>query len=131
MEYSSWYSRLKKPSWAPPEIAFGQVWSFLYPIIFAVNIYVLYLLSKGQIGWRVALPFWLNLLFNFAFSPLQFVLRSQILSSIDIILVLITTLWCIIVIWPYSKLASIAFLPYLIWVAIASVLQISITILNR
>jgi benzodiazapine receptor len=131
MEYGSWYSRQKKPSWAPPEIAFGQIWSFLYPIIFAVNIYVFYLLSKGQISWRVALPFWLNLFFNFAFSPLQFGLRSQILSSIDIVLVLVTTVWCIIAIWPYSKLASIAFTPYLIWVSIATVLQISITVLNR
>lgn len=127
----SWYSRLKKPSWAPAESVFGQVWSLLYPIIFLVNIYVFYLLSKGQISWRVALPFWLNLFFNFAFTPLQFGLRSQTLSSIDIILVLITTVWSIIAIWPYSKFASIAFAPYLIWVSIATALQISITLLNR
>lgn len=130
MEYSSWYSRIKKPSWAPPEQLFGQVWSLLYPIIFGVNIYVLYLLSSGKISWKVALPFWINLAFNFLFSPLQFGLRNQILSSIDIILVLVTIVWCMVAIWPHNKWVALLFVPYLIWVAIASVLQINITLLN-
>lgn len=130
MNYSSWYARLKKPAWAPAEQLFGQVWSILYPIIFGVNIYVLYLLSTGKISWRVALPFWINLALNFLFTPLQFGLRNQILSSIDIILVFLTVIWCMVAIWPHNKWVALLFVPYLIWVAIASVLQINITLLN-
>jgi benzodiazapine receptor len=130
VDYTSWYSKLKKPSWAPPESLFGQVWSILYPIIFAVNIYIVVLVSTGKISWRVALPFWINLLFNFLFTPLQFGLRSQILSSIDILIVLITIVWSMVAIWPHSKLIFVLLIPYLIWVLIATVLQWSIFILN-
>ena len=130
MNYSSWYARLKKPAWAPPETLFGQVWSILYPIIFGVNIYILYLLSTGKISWKVALPFWINLALNFLFTPLQFGLRNQILSSIDIALVFLTIIWCMIAIWPHNKWVALLFVPYLVWVAIASVLQINITLLN-
>lgn len=130
MDYASWYSKLKKPAWAPNEMLFGQVWSVLYPIIFGVNIYVLILLSTGKISWRVALPFWINLGLNFLFTPLQFGLRNQLLSAIDIVLVLITIVWCIIAIWPHNKWLALLCLPYLVWVSIASVLQISILILN-
>ena len=130
MEYNSWYSRIKKPSWAPPETLFGQVWSVLYPIIFGVNIYVIYLLSSGKISWRVALPFWLNLLFNFLFTPLQFGLRSNLLAAIDIVLVLVTVVWSMVAIWPHNKWVAVLFVPYLVWVGIATALQINILLLN-
>ena len=130
MDYSSWYAKLKKPSWAPNEMLFGQVWSVLYPIIFGVNIFVLVLLANGKISWRVALPFWINLALNFLFTPLQFGLRNQLLSAIDIILVLITIVWAMVAIWPHNKWLAVLFIPYLVWVSIASVLQISIVLLN-
>lgn len=130
MNFSSWYSTLRKPSWAPAEQVFGQVWSLLYPIIFGVNIYVIFLLSTGKISWRVALPFWINLAFNFLFTPLQFGLRSNLLAAVDIILVFITIIWSMVAIWPHSKWIALLFVPYLVWVGIATVLQWSIVILN-
>ncbi len=130
METTTWYRSLNKPSWAPQEWVFGTVWSILYPIIFAVNIYVLIMFTKGKIGILVAIPFWLNLFFNFIFTPLQFGLRNNLLAMIDIYLVLATICWAIIAIWPFSKIVAIAFLPYLIWVAIATVLQTYITFNN-
>lgn len=128
---NDWYGKLKKPSWAPPEELFGQVWSILYLIIFAVNIYVFTLLSSGKIDWKIALPFWINLAANFLFTPLQFSLRNNYLALIDIVIILVTIVWAIIAIWSTSKFASLAFIPYLIWVCIATTLQASITWLNR
>lgn len=128
---NDWYGKLKKPSWAPPEELFGQVWGVLYLIIFAVNIYVFTLLSSGKIDWKIALPFWINLAANFLFTPLQFSLRNNYLALIDIVIILVTIVWAMIAIWPTSKFASFAFIPYLIWVCIATTLQASITWLNR
>ena len=130
MDTQSWYRSLNKPSWAPDEKVFGQVWSVLYPIIFAVNIYVIVLLAQDKISYRTAFPFWLNLLFNLAFTPIQFGLRNNTLAVIDILLVFITIIWSMIAIWPVNKLLAIAFVPYLIWVSIASVLQIAIWLKN-
>lgn len=127
----NWYSTIKKPSWAPPESLFGQVWSVLYVIIFAVNIYVVTLLISGKIDWRIGLPFWINLAANFLFTPLQFGLKNNYLALIDIIIVLGTIVWCMVAIWPVNKYISLAYVPYLIWVLIATALQASITWLNR
>jgi translocator protein len=130
MDSTSWYRSLKKPSWAPQEWVFGTVWSILYPIIFAVNIYIFSLYIKGKIGLSVAIPFWLNLFFNLIFTILQFGLRNNLLAMIDIYLILATIMWAIIVIWPISKISAVAFVPYLVWVAIATVLQTYIALHN-
>lgn len=131
MNYNSWYSRIKKPSWAPAESVFGLVWSVLYPIIFGVNIYILYMVVSGKLNWQVALPFWINLFFNFLFTPLQFGIRSNLLAAIDIFLVLVTIVWSIVAIWPHNKVIAFLMVPYLIWVTIATVLQWSILALNN
>lgn len=128
---TQWYRQLKKPSWTPGENVFGHVWTPLYIIIFIVNIYVLKLLLNKEINFVVALPFWLNIFFNLIYTPIQFGLRNNYLASIDIILVLFTIIWSMIAMWPHSKLVSLAFSPYLIWVCIATALQFSITFLNR
>lgn len=128
MDTNSWYRQLQKPSWAPDEKVFGQVWSILYPIIIGVNIYIFVLFSQNKISWRVALPFWLNIFFNIIFTPIQFGFRNNLLAAIDIVLLLVTIVWSMIAIWPYAKLATVLFIPYLIWVSIATVLQISILV---
>jgi len=128
---NEYYKNLKKPSWSPQEQVFGQVWSVLYIIIISVNLYIIWLLASGSISWKIALPFWLNLFFNLIFTPIQFGLKNNLLASIDIILVLITLIWAIIAIWPENRIISFLFVPYLLWVVIATVLQIQIYWLNR
>lgn len=130
MPNSNWYEELKKPFWAPDVSLFGTVWSILYPIIFIVNGYILVLLTSGKISIKNALPFWINLFFNFLFTPLQFGLRNNLLALIDIFLVLATIVWAMIAIWPHSKIVTAAFVPYLIWVSIATALQFYITLHN-
>lgn len=127
---NSWYKDLNKPSWAPAEWVFGTVWSILYPIIIAINVYIIVLLVQHKITWLIALPFWLNLFFNIIFTPIQFGMRNNALAFVDILLVLITIAWAMVAIWPHAKVATIAFVPYLLWVAIATVLQLSITLKN-
>lgn len=129
--FVEWYHQLNKPSWAPNENTIGLVWSILYPIIIAVNIYVIVRVVKHTIPIRVAIPFWINAVVNILFTPIQFGLRNNLLASIDAVLILVTIVWAMIAIWQYSKYASLAYVPYLVWVSIATVLQISITLMNR
>ncbi len=131
MQTYSWYQNLIKPTWAPPSWLFGPVWSILYTIIAITFIYVGVLFSKGKIPFIVLLPFILNLIFNFAFTPIQFGLKNNLLASIDILLILGTLIWALVAIWPYAKVIALANIPYLLWVTFASILQITITVLNR
>lgn len=131
MNTFNWYQAIIKPTWAPPSWLFGPVWSVLYTIIALSFGVVFYKLFTKQIPFSVALPFILNLVFNFAFTSLQFGLRNNLLASIDIILVLVTLVWALFSIWAYAKWIALVNIPYLLWVSFAIVLQITITYLNR
>lgn len=125
-----WYVSLIKPTWAPPSWLFGPVWSVLYFIIFISFGFVFYKAFKGELAYVIALPFLLNLIFNAAFSPLQFTLQSNLLAAIDIILVLGTLIWALVVIYPIFPWVTYVNIPYLLWVCFATVLQLTVTYLN-
>ena len=127
----SWYSTLKKPSFSPPSWVFGPVWSVLYVIIAISFLRVFFLAYSGAFSWIITLPFILNLVFNFSYSPIQFRLRNNYLAAVDILLILSTLVWMIFVIWPYSHLVAYAQIPYLLWVSFATILQLTITWLNK
>ncbi len=131
MNTYNWYSQLLKPTWAPPSWIFGPVWTVLY-IGIAISFGKVFLMAwEKQIGLIVALPFLLNIVFNVAFTPLQFGLKNNLFAAIDIILVLTTLIWAIIAIYPHAKWIAYMQIPYLLWVSFATVLQITITYLNR
>jgi tryptophan-rich sensory protein len=143
MNTYNWYSTLVKPTWAPPTWLFGPVWTVLYAIIAITFGTVFYKFFKGEIPLIVALPFALNLFFNFAFTPIQFGLKNNLLASIDILLVLGTLIWALYAIYSFGLTRHIqtgastyawiiyANIPYLLWVTFATYLQLTITYLNR
>jgi len=131
MENYNWYSQLIKPTWAPPSWLFGPVWSVLYVIIAISFGKVFYLFFQKKISFIIILPFILNLFFNFIFTYLQFRLKNNFLAAIDILLVLITLIWAMIAIFPYAKWVTYIQIPYLLWVSFATILQLTITFLNR
>jgi benzodiazapine receptor len=130
MKNYEWYSQLIKPSWAPPSWLFGPVWSVLYIMIAISFGKVFVMLFQNKIGFIITLPFILNIIFNLAFTPIQFGLKNNVLASIDIVLVLITLVWTMIAIFPFSKWISYLQFPYLLWVLFATILQLSVTYLN-
>ena len=80
---------------------------------------------------RVVFPFIINIIANVIFTPLQFGLRNNILASIDILLVLETLVHSMKVIYPYRRWITYIQIPYLLWVLFATVLQLTVTYLNR
>lgn len=133
MNTYNWYSQLVKPGWAPPSWLFGPVWTVLYVIIAVTYGTVFYKAFSGKLSWMVALPFALNLIFNLAFTPIQFGLKNNLLATLDILLVIGTLIWALTAIWyASSELRWVVYanIPYLLWGIFATVLQITITYLN-
>ena len=127
----NWYSHLVKPSWAPPSWIFGPVWSVLYILIFISFGSVFYKFFKKELPVSIMLPFILNLFFNFIFTYLQFSLKNNFLAAIDILAVLGTLIWAMFIIYPHFKWIALINIPYLLWVAFATVLQLTVTYINR
>jgi benzodiazapine receptor len=131
MDTYNWYAQLVKPSWAPPSWVFGPVWTFLYVLIAISFGVVFYKTFTGKLTFWIALPFALNLIFNLIFTPIQFGLQNNLLAAFDILLVLGTLIWAIVAVWPHIRWVAYLQPPYLIWVCIATVLQLTVTYLNR
>lgn len=125
-----WYAELAKPFFAPPAWLFGPVWTVLYILIIVSFGYVAYLAMTRRIPRLLLIPFLLNLLFNLAFSPIAFGWQNLWLATLDILLVLGTLIWALMAIYPHVRWVAWINLPYLLWVAFATVLQVSILVLN-
>ncbi len=125
------YRELIKPAWAPPAYLFGPVWTFLYILIVISFGRVFTMAWRKEIALVVALPFVLNLIFNLAFTPVQFGLENNYLAAVDILLVLGTLIWAMVAIWPHARWIAYLQVPYLLWVSFATALQLTITFLNR
>jgi len=94
---------VKKALLGAAAVAVWPVWTVLYIIIVITFGAMFYRTFIGAIGWAVALPFILNLVFNFSFTSIQFGLKNNFLAALDILLTLATLIWMLIAIFPYAR----------------------------
>jgi translocator protein len=130
MTWLDWYNSLAKPGWTPAPATIGLIWRILYPVIVVTFGYVFWQAWRRRIPWPVAVPFAINLVANLIFTPIQFGLRSLPLATLDILIVWGTLVWMMAAIWRHHRWVAVAQVPYFVWVSIATVLQISITVMN-
>ena len=131
MDFRTWYDALSKPGWTPSPSTIGLIWQILYPIILVSFGFVFYKAIRGSIPWLVALPFIINLIANILFMPIFGGLHNLPLAAVDILIVLVTIIWTMLAIWPQYRWVAVTQIPYLVWVSIATALQIMITVKNR
>jgi tryptophan-rich sensory protein len=124
-----WYRELAKPAFTPPDIAFPIVWTMLF-VVMAVSGWLVWRAS----GWRRAAGahalFLGQLILNAAWSYLFFGMRSPLYGLIDIAVLLPVLVATAFVFARHSRAAAWLFLPYILWVAYAAVLNLAIWQLN-
>lgn len=124
-----WYAGLRKPSFNPPDWVFGPVWTVLY-ILIAVSAWLVW----RRAGWpegRRALSWWLaQLTLNAAWTPVFFGAHLLGLALVIIVGLLVTIVVAILAFRRHHALAAAMLLPYLAWVAFATLLNASIWRLN-
>lgn len=130
MTWIDWYNSLAKPSWTPAPSTISIIWTILYPIITISFGFVFVQAYRRKVPRLVTPPFAINLLANLLFMPIFAGLRNVPLAAADIVIVWATIIWCIIAVWPVYKWVAAAQVPYFLWVSTATVLQISITVMN-
>ncbi len=125
------YSEYKKPKISPPGWIFGPVWTVLYSLIAVCLFIVFEKLCRRELPFIVALPFILNIIFNLLYTPVNFGLKDLGAATVIVYLILATTIWAMIAIWKYSRPVTYMYVPYVLWVAFATILQTTVWIMNR
>ena len=125
-----WYYNLKKPTWQPPDWVFGPAWTLIFALI-AVSAALAWEHSPDNLKriWVVAL-FAINGLLNILWSVLFFTLKHPNWALLEVIFLWLSIVALIALVMPISTLASWLLVPYLVWVAFAAYLNLSIVRLN-
>jgi len=118
----AWFAGLAKPSFEPPNWLFAPVWLILYVLIAIAGWRSFNLEPRGREA-----PLWLlQMLLNWLWSPVFFSLHALWLAFGIIGLLLLVILCFIGVAWPRDRTAALLFVPYALWVAFATLLNLSL-----
>lgn len=154
-----WYFHdLDKPSWTPPPWIFAPVWTTIYvctgvvlarllmvrgaladphskmwtimPPGMAVHVRGLAMRNvTGAANWAL-LIFALQWICNCLWSPLFFGLQSPLYGLIDIAILWMLLRRAIGMFWRLDRVSSYLFIPYILWVSFATLLNATIFRLN-
>ncbi|MFA6981551.1 MAG: TspO/MBR family protein [Patescibacteria group bacterium] len=122
-----WYAGLNKPFFTPPSWLFAPVWTMLF-IMMGVSLYI-FLTQKNR-SEKGLVFFCTQLILNTLWSILFFGMKNPVLALTEILLLWGFIVLTIIEFRKVSKVSSYLLLPYLLWVTFASILNLSIALLN-
>ena len=115
------FDATNKPWFQPPSWVFGPVWTFLYATI-GISFALAYQ-NRDEIPTGAFLLFFIQLLANLTWS--SFFNDADYASSISIILIMLfASIGWAVLIYPYNSTASLLFVPYILWVAFATIINV-------
>jgi benzodiazapine receptor len=122
-----WYENLNKPSWRPPNWAFGPVWTCLYTGMGFAS-YLVYRDGGGFNGdARVPLAlFGTQLALNWAWTPIFFYYHTLGWSLVEMLALYGSVLACSASFYKVNRTAGLIMIPYLIWLTLAAALNYTI-----
>ena len=126
----AWYASLRKPFFTPPDWVFAPVWIGLY-ILMGIAVFLVWRTGWHEKQTRIALVLFSGqLILNALWSFLFFGLRSPLAGLIEISILAVVILFTIQSFLKINRKAGILLIPYFLWVAFASGLNLSIWVLN-
>ena len=116
-----WYLSLNKSELNPPGYVFGVVWPILY-ILMAISAYIT--LQK------VYQLFYIQLLFNTAWSWIFFYFHLPLIALVDIYVLIIINIYILFKMFNISNIAAYLYIPYIVCLCFASYLNLFIVLSN-
>ena len=124
------FKTLKKPFFTPPSIAFPIIWTMLY-ILMGVSSYLICCNKTDKKFKKRACFFYLiQLLVNTLWSLFFFRFGWYLFAFFWLLLLIALVIVMIIKFYKLKPLAAYLQVPYLLWLIIAGILNLSIVILN-
>jgi len=125
-----WYASLVHPPWKPPDAAFGVIWTVVFTLCAISAALAWQAAPSGPSRRRVLGLFGVNALLNIAWSGLYFGLHRPDWALLEVGLLWLSIVALIVGLWRLSRWASVLLLPYLLWVTVASFLNLATVWLN-
>lgn len=125
----TWYPTLIKPSLTPPNYVFPIAWGIIYLLI-GISIGIILNKPKSKKRTLLIRIFVLQLFFNFTWSIVFFYFQSPLLGLINIIILYLVVLCYMASSFKYNYISALLFMPYLLWLTLATYLNTYIFIFN-
>lgn len=121
----AWYAALAKPVFTPPDWAFGPIWTVLYVLIGWAG-------ARAWLGPdRTAKALWAGqMAANWAWSPVFFGQQNPAMGLVIILVMLALILAFIAHNWTRDRQSAVLFVPYAVWVTLASAVNAGVVWMN-
>lgn len=126
---NTWYKDLNRAPWSPPNYVFGIIWPILY-LLMTISVLLVLFNKKCYPYCRPITFFILQLILNLFWTTVFFELQQPLIALIMIVLIICITAYTALKFYPYSKIASLLLVPYLLWLCVAFSLNGYIVLYN-
>ena len=124
MGMGEWYQNLAKPPWQPPAWAFSAAWTAIFTLK-AIAVWLVARRGLVPAGVKLALVLYgIQLVFNIAWSAIFFALKSPTAALAEIVILDVLVLTTIVAFYRISRVAAATLVPYAIWLALATAINV-------
>ena len=124
---SDWYQNLNKAPWTPPGWVFGMAWTL---IMICFSFYMAYAYKELNNKQLLIGLFIFQLILNIGWNPSFFYFHNAALGLKIIVSLTILICFLFFKFWSQLSIKSLLLLPYIIWLFIATSLNLFIFLKN-
>ena len=116
---AQWYRSLPRPSWQPPSSVFGIIWPYNFAMLVTATWLVASRLSTAnQMIWLLSLA--LSVTAALTWAWLFYGPHLLLASGFALVLATVFTIPLLVIAFRVSPVLGFAFLPYQLWLAVAT-----------
>ena len=116
---AQWYRSLPRPSWQPPSSLFGIIWPYNFAMLVTATWLVASRLSTAnQMIWLLSLA--LSVIAALTWAWLFYGPHAILASGFALVLATVFTIPLLVIAFRVSPVLGFAFLPYQLWLAVAT-----------
>jgi len=116
---AEWYRSLPRPAWQPPSSVFGIIWPYNFAMLITATWLVASRLSNtNQLVWLISLA--LSVVSALTWAWLFYGPHLLLASGFALILATVFTIPLLVIAFRVSPVLGFAFLPYQLWLAVAT-----------
>jgi len=116
---AQWYRSLPRPAWQPPSSVFGIIWPYNFAMLVTATWLVASRLSTGNhVIWLLSLT--LSVIAALTWAWLFYGPHLLLASGFALVLATVFTIPLLVIAFRVSPVLGFAFLPYQLWLAVAT-----------